>query len=100
MVEYVVFAAERLRGSSERQQKRSKTLMDPTHGTYEHGIGFGEGPNQQDRTVWDLRPDGDGPPIKVKMAVVDATQVVKNFPNRYRYWWPGDPTPARAPMTK
>lgn len=60
---------------------------------------FAEGPNLQECSVWDLKPAGDGPPIKIRMAVVDAKAAVKNDAQRYRFAFPGDPTPTRAPLT-
>jgi hypothetical protein len=84
---------------SQTKEPNMSTTMDAAHGTYEHGVGFGEGINSQSRTTWDLRPDNGGPPVKILMPVVDATQVVKNFPERYRYWWPSDVRPDRNPLT-
>jgi len=72
---------------------------DPMHGTAVHGFGFGELLNKQSRTLWDLRPDDGGPPVKILFPVVDAKQCAENFPERYRYWWPGDETPERNPLT-
>lgn len=74
-------------------------MDDASRGSYESGHGQGVGEGNQFLMVWSLRPEGEGPPVKVKMFSVDAREVVKNQPRLFRYAFPGDPTPERAPYT-
>jgi len=59
---------------------------------------FHEGPNQQDRTVWDLRPDSGEHPRKIRMSAGHAGEAIERDPDRYAYWFPehGD-TPPQPP---
>ena len=54
---------------------------------------YGEGPNKQHRTVWDLKPDDspEGKPVAVTMFLVDAVEAVNRDPERYAFHFPGEP---------
>jgi hypothetical protein len=63
------------------------------------GIPTPFGDNNQFVRVWDTRPEHGGAPEVLKKYSIDAREMIKNQPTRYRYASPGEAVPERTEPT-
>ena len=55
---------------------------------------FFEGANSDSRTIWDLKPEGGGPPRRLRLDAGNAGQAVERDPERYCFAFGDEPPKA------